>query len=220
MVQQTRFANRIRGSPRQVKFNLNLPLHLINISQLYKVTVRGERGEYTIPVEIKKVNGKRLKLAVGGDMDGKKIVALTQMGQDESTAAQAEISHLFLRALQGQDSILQNPWMQHILGHGAASWPEDFFSSEEDSSSVSSIDCLSNTPLNKSQTIAIDCMLSHTKDKCVTIIQGLLFVYKHYIIALSSCIRAPRNRKNKCYCCICSSCSTEWSAGYLAYSAV
>lgn len=135
------------------------------------MNINGENG-YVQRGQTSRVAGKTAHVATSGNHEGKTITSLTTIGRDDPTAAEAQRTAYVLQVLQGKvDMLDENPWVQNVwLTSGPLTWPDGFF---VDSAPLEPLTAESlSRPLNESQLMAVNHMLSRSKEDCITIIQG------------------------------------------------
>lgn len=103
-------------------------------------------------------------------LDGKVITAISSQSRSTPTHAQARLAEDILLMLQSKIGF-DNPWISHIWDlPDKAPWPEDTALPITSTSPV----LIENPqyPINSSQTLAIESMLSSDVKEKITIIQG------------------------------------------------
>lgn len=134
--------------------------------------------------------GKSTPIEVEPNLAGKTITSITSIGKEAPTRAEADRWVAILSMLQGSLPLLENHWMKAIwVPSQPVDWPESFSSSD---SPTIEIQEHPDAPLNDSQQIAINNMLSRSLDNCLTLVQGPPGTGKTTVIAtyVLSAIRA------------------------------
>lgn len=104
------------------------------------------------------------------------VVAVTSIGRDDPTTAEAKRAAVILRILQGDQALLEdNPWIQNVWFNtedgASSSWPEEWSQSNKPSILLRRSFSLTRI-LNPSQQRAVDVMLSQQDKHRLTIVQG------------------------------------------------
>jgi hypothetical protein len=131
----------------------------------------GTSGSYSLPVGTSSVRGKSAGLVMETNVEGKNIISVTAIGKDARTRAERDRGDTILSVLQGTLSLLDGHWMKAIWKPSEPIiWPESF-TPHPDAPAIEVI-AHPKAPLNPSQHIAINKMLSPSLDDNITLIQG------------------------------------------------
>ena len=113
----------------------------------------------------RRVEGRSAQVSVNGPVKGK-IVSVNTIGKGDMTCAEIARQGIILDVLQGQASLLSQPFFQRIwLPHERTSWPK------EDGTLEPSI-YFPGRALNISQEVAVEKILSSDDDNRVVAIHG------------------------------------------------
>lgn len=131
----------------------------------------GSSGSYALPGDINNVRGKNAGLEVEHNLEGKNITSITTIGRDAPTLAERDRADAILSMLQGIVPLLDDVWMKTIwLPDEPVVWPENFTPPPD----APTIEVITHpkAPLNSSQHLAINRMLSPSLDDNIILIQG------------------------------------------------
>lgn len=145
--------------------------------------VQNSRGNLTFRGEVEDTSGRRGAIRVDHQMSTEQVLAIKSIGPNQKTRSEREKKKLILQALQKRTAISEkNPWIKAIwpLQNGepaVPAWPDEW--QLEDKTSGKMVTNFSNPdntpkekPLNDSQQIAIDAMLSDLNDHRIVLVQG------------------------------------------------
>ena len=114
----------------------------------------------------RRVQGRSAQVSVNGPVNGE-IVSVNTIGKGDMTCAEIARQEIILDVLQGQTSLLSQPFFQRIwLPHGPMSWPK-----QDDKILEPSI-YFPGRALNISQGMAVEKILSADDDNQVVVIHG------------------------------------------------
>ncbi|KDQ57098.1 hypothetical protein JAAARDRAFT_130885 [Jaapia argillacea MUCL 33604] len=145
-------------------------LRVSGADQHVRIKVEGPEGPFTVTGQATSITGRVARITPSIPLEGKEIISISTVGQDDSTHAEASQVTTTLAALSSQDQIQKNPWLQFIYyPNQSINFPPSRKSSQYISYQTSQKSHLS---LNSSQTHAVNTMLSNTDNSRITIIQG------------------------------------------------
>lgn len=145
-----------------------------------------------------KILGKSGSLTTNGDLSSKTITSLTTIGREGPTMAEAQRAATLLRILQGEPgSLINNPWVQNIWFSTSFQWPAPWALIVP--ANPISLEVDPERPLNDSQQVAVQHMLSMDDKDRIVLIQGPPGNFDRFSCNILYNLLANRNWQNKCH---------------------
>ncbi|KAI0694620.1 hypothetical protein BC835DRAFT_1000519 [Cytidiella melzeri] len=125
-------------------------------------------GQYTVQASTRDVSGRLGVLKAAGAVEGKSIIAVASVDPDAQTLAEQRRDATILSVLQRTSPLFDNPFLRTIWPDSDdVIWPEETFPVSDTPPPLSY-----QHPLNESQQLAVEAMLSLTNTSRITVIQG------------------------------------------------
>jgi hypothetical protein len=125
-------------------------------------------GEYVVQARTKEVTGRQGTLKAAGAIQGKAVISVASVDPDGQTMAEQRRDATILAIMQGLSPLFDNPFLRTIWpDNGEVVWPAETFPTIDTPPPLSY-----QYPLNESQQLAVESMLSLTNDLRILLIQG------------------------------------------------
>ncbi|TFK87476.1 hypothetical protein K466DRAFT_490831 [Polyporus arcularius HHB13444] len=138
---------------------------------------------FIVDGQVGAVNGRDTSITTNTNLEGRTITGIVTQGRDGATVADRARYDSVLRTLQGQDNFFDNAFLKYIFNPSDPDfqWPDTFPVAD------TIPEVVSTRPLNDSQQLAVERMLSLTDEHRLTIIRGPPGTGKTTVIAAFVC---------------------------------